>query len=362
MRKRINEKVEKKQAEFVARKSAADKKERVDVIDAPFNVAKYLQGAKTGAWRDAQLEKKAFFAVNKTLSEGVGTAGGFLVPPEYNQQLVELLKARAVVRSLSPMVLNITSDTVIVPRMTGAATAHWVEEDESKTASDQTFGQIKMVLKEVAAVTRVSNNLLADSSPAVDAVIRKDLVEQLQLAEDLAFLRGTGGAQPMGLSNLPQVGSVILGTPNGASPNVDNLKDAQYAIDVNNGTYTAWIMHPRTKTTVSKLKDANGQYIWSDAKARTGDPDMLCGLPVKLTTQIPINITCGTNTDCSQIFLGAWPEFIIAQKVGSTIELSLSEHEGDSFIKDRTAIRATLRMDGAPRQPNCFYVINGVRP
>ena len=327
-----------------------------------FSITKYIKGASGRGWNDADYEKMRFEETNKALTESTSTAGGFLVAPEYSAQLIELLQAQSVIRSMGPTVLPLNSDQINIPRQTGASTAYWVAEEDTITESALTLGDLKLVLKNVAGIVRASNFLINDASPAIEALVRNDLVRKLALAEDLAFMFGTGGAQPLGIALDPDVGSTTLGSPNGATPTVDDLYDAMYAIEAENATYTAWLMHPRTKNSLRKLKDANGQYIWQQGNITTGEPDSLLGLPVRLSTQISITTTCGTNTDCSYIFLADWREYMIAERANEGLVMAVSDEEGTSFAKNLSAIRGVMRVDGGCRQPNAFYVIKGVRP
>jgi len=346
-------------------KSLAVRKSTLDPdagnVENKISLAKYIRGASGRGWEDADVDKSLYCTVNKVLTEGTSTAGGFLVAPEYSKDLIGLLEAKSVVRQLGPQILPINSDTINIPRNTDGSTAYWVDEDTATTESDLTFGQLTLVLKGLGALVRTSNFLLADASPAIDALIRNDMMSKIALLEDLAFLFGTGGDQPLGLYNDPDISSVILGDPNGAAPTVDNLYDAMYAIEANNASYNAWVMNPRTKNTLRKLKDANGQYIWQMGDITKGEPDTLLGLPVKMTTQIPITTTCGVNADCSHIFLGDWSEFIIAERANEGLKMAISDEEGDSFAKNLSAIRGVLRVDSGARQPGAFYIINGVR-
>lgn len=326
-----------------------------------FSISKYMRGGLFGNWRDAEFEKSEYERVQKQLGSAVGTAGGFLVTPEYSAELIELLRARAVVRNLGVRVYPMSGDTLTFNRMTGAAVAYWVAEGATKTESQPTVGQATLVLKEVAGLVRSSNSLIQDASPAVDAIIRQDLVDVLVLAEDLAFIQGTGGTQPLGIYNDPNVPNTTLGVGNGATPTFDDLYDAMYAIEAANAMYTGWLMHPRTKNTLRKIKDGMGNYIYRIGDRAQGDPDTLFGLPVGLTTQVPINLTRGTSVDCSYVILGDWKEFCVGEKAGAAaivIDVSTERY----FELDQTAFRAVRRIDCMVRQPNAFYVVRGVRP
>lgn len=344
------------------RKSQSDTEEGVEKSDKksrPFSIAKYLRGAMKGVWHEAELEKSAFATANKALSEGTSTAGGFLVPDEFSNELIDLLRAKAVIRGLSPRVYQLKGDTLNIPRQTTAATAYWIEENAEKTESEQAFGNVKLVLKEVAALVKVSNNLLMDASPAVDTIIKQDLVTQLQLAEDLAFIQGTGGSQPLGIYNDSGVSTTTLGSGNGAAITFDDLMDAMYAIELANGSMSAWVMHPRTKNGLRQLKDGNGNYIYNIGDLTKGLPDSLLGMPVALSTQIPINLGFGSGTNLSYVILGDFSEFGIGQKAGSAVQISASDQAGDSFKFDQTWFRAVLRVDCVIRTPGSFYIVKG---
>ncbi len=159
------------------RKSAGDNGR--DKGKQEISISKYFRGAITGNWSEADYELEQFKSVNKALGSAIGTAGGFLVIPEFSRELIELLRAKSVIRGLGPRVYPMSGDTLVFNRQTGAATAYWVAEGVEKTESEETFGQASLVLKEVAGLVKVSNNLIEDASPAVDAILRQDLVEVL---------------------------------------------------------------------------------------------------------------------------------------------------------------------------------------
>ena len=326
-----------------------------------FSIAKYIRGARDGNWREADYEKARFEEVNKQLTGSVGTSGGFLAIPEYNKELIELLHAQAVVRSMGVRPYPMSGNTLFFNRKTGSSTGYWVAEGAEKTTSELTFGQASLVLKEVAGLVLVTNDLLEDASPSVDAIIKQDLVSQLTLAEDLAFISGTGGTQPLGVYNDPLVPTATLGGGNGAVPTFDDLMDMMYAIEAANASYTGWLIHPRTKNTLRQLKDGNGQYIYTIGDLSKAEPDRLLGLPVFKSTQIPITLTFGTSAAaCSYIILGDWREFAIGEKAGAGIVLDVSKER--YFVLDQTAIRAVRRVDCLVRQPNAFYILRGVLP
>ena len=83
----------------------------------------------------------------------------------------------------------------------------------------------------------------------------------------------------------------------------------------------------------------------------------LIGYDVRTTTQIPINLTTGTNTDTSQIFFGNYrfSEYVI----GSDIEVILDE----TTLADNLQVRfiVFLYSDFIVHYPEAFYIMQGVR-
>lgn len=303
-----------------------------------------------------------FQLAGKALAEGTDSAGGYLVPVEHSGKLVELLRAKTAVRAAGATVIPMGSDTLQIPAQTGGATAYWVAENAPITASDQTWGQIELQAKKLAALTKLSAELFEDSDPAVEALVMGDLARVLALEEDIKYLRGDGtNNTPTGLEHISgvNVDTTTLGA-NGGTPTFDHLANMLYALDADNvpGEGRAWIVHPRTLNTLRKIKDSNGHYLWADPAA-PGDPPTLWGYAVFTTTAIPVNETRGTSNDCSTIYLGCWPEFVIGQR--KTLELRASDAAGNAFEYDQVFIRAILRVDCNVRHAASFEVLKGVR-
>ncbi|MFQ5834318.1 MAG: phage major capsid protein [bacterium] len=294
----------------------------------------------------------------KALGESTGSGGGFIVPEEYLGDLRDRITAQSVVRGMGPTVYPMVSDTLLVPKITGGATAVWVGENAQITESQNTFGQLQLIAKLLAALVKVSNQLISDSNPAVETAVRKDTVKVLALAEDIAFLGGSGSAnQPTGIINTTGVAEVTLGA-NGATPTFDNIYDTLYQVELANGVASGWVMHPRTKNTLTKIKDSNGQYIYNVSPS-IKEPDTLVGLPVKLTTQVPINLTVGSSSDCSYVICAQWDEAVIGERAG--IEFA-ADTSGTAFEFYQTWIRAIERIDFGLRTPEVFCKMTGVRP
>lgn len=297
----------------------------------------------------------------KALGEATGSAGGFLVPEEYITDIKERIMAKSIVRSLGVTTYPMIGDTLNVPKITGGATAYWLAENTSITSTDPTFGQLVLQAKLLAARLILSNQLIADSNPAVESVVKRDTAKVIALAEDVAFIQGTGtGAQPTGVLNTSGIASTELGSGNGATPTFDDIYNALYQVELANGLASGWVIHPRTKNTLRKIKaSGSGEYIYNVAPS-VKEPDTLVGLPVKLTTQIPISLTVGTSSDCSYLLVGQWDEAVIGERAG--MEFAATNEGGTAFEYYQTWIRVIERVDFGLRTPEVFCKVTGIRP
>lgn len=325
------------------------------------NATPFVDAVK--ALRQGRFDVVRFQLTGKALAEGTDSAGGYLVPTEHSRQLIAMLSARAAVRAAGATVIPMSSDTLQIPSQTGGATAYWVAENAQISASDQAWGQVDLRARKLAALTKLSAELFEDSDPQVEALVIADLARVLALEEDVKYLRGDGtNNTPTGLEHITgvNVDAATLGA-DGGTPTFDHLADMLYNLDAHNvpAEGRAWVAHPRTLNTLRQVKDADGNYLWDDP-ASPGEPPALWGYPVFTTTAIPVDEAQGASGDCSTLYLGCWPEFVIGQR--KALELRASDAAGNAFEYDQVFIRAIMRVDANVRHAASFEVLKGVRP
>lgn len=335
-----------------------------------------------------------------------GTAGGFIVPPDYMNEIIELLRPATVVRSSGPRVIPMPRGTMTLPGEASPATAQYGSETAAITASQQTLNQIVASYKKLTALVPVSNDMMRYADPAVDAFVRDDLVKVLALREDLAFLFGDGTQDsPRGFTSFANGWAVSQGGTAGtwsstanSTAGVNSLTTSNPLIGSNGGnfitsneTYTLatasaelgglqnkldsanvadnrriWFMHPRTKNYLYWAQNSLGEYVFrSEIEKNT-----LSGYPLKTSTQVPVNIwdATGTNKDCSFIILAEITEAMILDSM--SLELAVSR-EGSyvsasgstisAFQNDQTLIRAIEEHDFQMRHDSAVAVAQFVR-
>jgi len=323
-----------------------------------FKFAKALQACWRRNWRDAGFEKEVLVET-KALNTEDDSAGGFLVQDILSPELIPQLYANTVVRNLGATVYQMDNGEKLgITRMLSGATAYWLDQSTDKTESEPTFQMIYLDLRECIGLVPVHERLIKFAKPSIETIVRQDLMKQLALAEDLAFLQGTGGVQPLGL--LSQAGvtnnTTLMGT-DGRAPIWTDFTQMMYQIELNDGTYTGFAMHPRTRNTVRTLTDGNGRPLYFDGSIQGGIPGKpIFGNDVEVSSKISIAQTQGGSSDASYMILGNWPAYAIGE--AGAIEIRVSEHE--KFSSDQMLIRAVHYVDGIPKQPEEFYIVSGV--
>lgn len=151
--------------------------------------------------------------MHRALAVGNFASAGALVGTDLlGGSLIELLRNKAVILSLGPTMLGGLVGNIAIPKQVGGATAYWLPEGGTVTATDQTFAQLGLVPHRLAAQTAYDKQLLAQSSVSVEALVRNDIALVMAIKKDLAAISGSGVAgEPLGIKNTTGVGTVTFG-------------------------------------------------------------------------------------------------------------------------------------------------------
>lgn len=306
--------------------------------------------------------------VVKALEAGDLTAGGFLIGPNFVAEVIPLLTEMAAVRGLGPTSVPLTNGTATIPKVTGGATASYVGESANIVASQQTFGDLNLSAKKLVALVPVSNDWLRRASVSADRVVRDDLLTQMALREDLAFIRGDGLSNtPKGLRNWALAANVEASNGTDTTPTLgeitDDLDGAWLKLRSANVPMTrpGWLMSPRVEKVLRGARDGNGNYVYR-AEMLAGRLD---GKPFKSTTQIPENL--GAGSDETELYYVDFAQAIVADEESIMIDASntAAYHDGAnvqaSFSKDQTVIRAISTHDFGMRYDAAVHVRNVIK-
>jgi len=135
----------------------------------------------------------------KTLTEGTGSAGGFLVPTDQRRELVlESGVGGGRVRGISTR-LQTTRDSGTLPATNDATTWIPVAEEAAFAESNPTLSEVAFTIRKIGRLNKVSNELLDDSATDIPTLLNLLLGRSLGRYEDQQAIEGDGTTEPAGL-------------------------------------------------------------------------------------------------------------------------------------------------------------------
>ena len=258
---------------------------------------------------DRHLHGKAL--VHNVLSEGTDADGGYLVPEEFERDIVTALEEENVVRSLAKVIT--TQHERKIPVATGHSTAQWTAENAAYTESNPTFGQKQIDAFKLTDLCRVSVELLQDSAFDVEDYLMKEFARAFGIAEEQAFCVGTGTNQPTGIftANGGTVG--VTAAANNAIT-ADELISLVYALKSPYRRNAKFLMNDAAISAIRKLKDQNGAYLWQPS-AQAGQPDRLLGYEIFTSPYVP-TMAAGAL----MVAFGDFKNYWIGDRAGRTVQ------------------------------------------
>lgn len=290
--------------------------------------------------------------VKNALSTGTGSAGGYTVPAKLMPGiLAALTPASSLLQAGAGIVLmDEGATTYTTAAVDTVPTAAWRAEAGALAESDPAFRTVVATPRSLSFMFKMSRELLADGQGLVEA-INQAIAQSFAKALDYAGLRGTGTApMPRGILNTTGVQSVTNGANGLALASYANLFTAAQAILAADAPMpTAAIMSPRSLVKLGGLADTTGQPLRV--------PTMLEGVKLIGTSQIPNNLTVGTSTDCSEIYIGDFTGLHFAMREAVSVQLLSELFAGTGEI----AFACHVRADVVLTYPTALALVTGVK-
>lgn len=249
----------------------------------PMGDMKESEVKPSSVYKEAMLKalRSNFRQIDNVLQEKVDADGGYLVPEEYDNRLIQTLNGENIMRSLANIITT-SGDHKINIAATNPAAA-WIEEGGQLTFGEATFKQVLLDAHKLHVAIKVTEELLYDSVFNLEDYILEQFGKALANAEEDAFLNGDGTGKPTGIFHETNGGTHLTEVTAFKSDDIINLIHALKRPYRKNA---AFIMNDKLIATVRKLKDGNGAYMWQPSY-QVGEPDSLLGYPVYTSAFAP---------------------------------------------------------------------------
>lgn len=241
-------------------------------------------GRASDEYRKAMVDafRSNFKRVSNVLLEGIDADGGYLVPEEYDRRLIDTLSEQNIMRSLATTITTSGEHKINIAATKPAAA--WIEEGGALTFGDATFSQILLDAHKLHVAIKVTEELLYDNAFNLESYILDQFGKALGNAEEDAFLNGDGTGKPLGL--FAATGGGTIAQTLTVAIKSDDMLDLVYALKRPYRKSASFILNDQTLSSLRKLKDNNGAYIWQPSY-QVGEPDRILGYAVHTSAYAP---------------------------------------------------------------------------
>jgi HK97 family phage major capsid protein len=303
-----------------------------------------LQRRSGGRFQGVAVPMNVFEKRVITTAAPAGGPGANIIASDFRgDQFIDILRAQLVTQRLGATVLSGLVGNVEIPKLKASAATGWVAENAAITPSDHQFSQVTMAPKHVGAITEFSRNMLLQSTPDIEQLIRADFAEILARALDAAAIKGGGANQPAGV--LSQAG-LDTSVSMAGGPTWGDVLDLINIVEEANSMGTGFVMRPlaakRLRETV-RVASTDSRFIMET-------PDELAGYPAVRSTLVPIDTA--PTPDATAIIFGQWSGLLIGY--WSAFDLLVNPYEATAYAKGNVSVRGMLTADIAVRHVESF--------
>jgi HK97 family phage major capsid protein len=305
--------------------------------------------------------------------EGVGTDGGFLVPPSFSTEIWQKVQAEEnLLNRCTPLVTD--GNSMMLPKdettpwqTSGGVQVYWEGEAQAASASKAAFEMSALRLSKLMALVPISEELLQDAS-GLESWLRAKAPGKMAAKLNTAIVAGTGVGQPLGIiPGYAAVGASVIQVSKATSQpadtvwmaNIEAMHARMYAPWRRNGI---WLINQDLETQLagmafqasgatSLLPGTNPVPAYLPAGGLSASPyATLKGRPV-----VPIE-ACAAIGDLGDIIFVDFNQYWALTKSGG-IQTDTSIHL--YFDQALTAFRFIFRVNGQPAWSSTITRQNG---
>lgn len=295
----------------------------------------------------AAAEREIADGVIRAMSEGNNTAGGFLVPTEMENSIIDMRETFGVFRQWArnrPM----SRDTITRPRRTGGLTAYPIGEGGTITASDKSWDQVSLTARKWGVLCKYSSELNEDAIISMADDLAGEIAYAFAITEDDCGWNGDGSTAYHNIvgARTKIIAGGLAGAVDGASGHdtfaeidATDLAKVMAACPVFALPTAKWYVSQVGKTLVfDRLTQAAGGNTKMDFGGKA--VDVYQGYPIVVSNRLPM-----VQTDLSDVAMLFFGDLAMAADFGDRRGVTIAASEHVYFTTDELAIRGTERFD-----------------
>jgi HK97 family phage major capsid protein len=289
------------------------------------------------------------------LSEGTAGDGGYLVPEEFANMIVEDVRDINIMRQIAAPPMTISGDTLHIPSLVSRPKANWRAEKAVKNTSTANFGENVLTPYSLAVIVGLSNELAQDASLGVSGSIVNYVANLMAVSiaekEEEAFWVGNGTGKPTGVDGgAYTLRTVAAGAGASDAAKADAIVTAFQRTPQGYRNRGVFVANSQTLEEIARVKDTQGRYLLgtlSDSPVQT-----LRGRPVYEQN----NLAGGT------LLFGDFSYYQIVDREGVSVKISdeATVASQSAFERNLTFIRVEKRVDAELLLPAAVTKVTGL--
>ncbi len=293
----------------------------------------------------------------KTQRENVNTSSGFLVPDEFQNDLIDLREKYGVFRQ-NVRIVPMASDTRSDPRRLNGVTAYFVGESAAPSLSDKTWDRVRLTAKKLMVLTKYSNELNEDAVLNIGDDLAGEIAYAFALKEDQCGFVGDGGSAYGGIvgvtnalksvdSTIANIAGLVVASGSGYGASYGGIALSDF-----NKVVAAL---PEYADVPGETKWYCSKFFWGSVMQRlataaggnrvadivdTPLQKSFLGYPVAISQVMP-KVSAVSQIAC------LFGNLRLAARLGDRrmTTIQMSEHALNAFEQDEVVIRGTERFD-----------------
>jgi len=270
---------------------------------------------------------KAGYISEKRQQSTTGSAGGYMIPTGFSNELEKAMKAFGGMAEASRVYNTSTGNEVEWPTVddTGNSSAILAENsDADASTTDVTFAQKTLnAYKTNPGVLKTSRELFTDSAINVEQILGELMGERTGRFENQWFTTGTGSSQPNGVVTAASQGKYAAEP---TSTTFSEILELLHSVDpaYRIGPKVRFMMNDNTLLQLKKLVvgSSDARPLWQPSVA-AGQPDLIAGYPYSINQDM-----ANMAASAKSVLFGDFGKFII-RKVGTPYFRRLDERYAD---------------------------------
>lgn len=291
---------------------------------------------------DKALNADEWTHIRNTMSTTTNSEGGFTVPTEVANSVLDALKAYGGMREVATVLRTAGGNPLNYPTSDGTSEeGEIIAQNTTATDLDPSFG-IKTIgaYKYSSKIITVPIELMQDSAVNIEAFVRDRIAMRLGRITNKHFTIGTGSSQPNGLVTASTAGKAgaVSATP---AITYDDLVDLQHSVDPAYRLSARWMFADATLKLLRKLKDEAGRPIFVpgyEGGITGGAPSELLGAQYVINQDVAV-----PAASAKSVLWGDFSKYIIRD----VMDMMLFRFTDSAYAKKgQVAFLAWMRTDG----------------